>query len=340
MATGFSRLKSALAGQQFGLLLVILSIIVALAIFSPSHIDASSGRTVSNFVNSNSLLQVLTDTSLFAIMAVGMTLVILTGGIDLSVGSVYALAGVGTAMALESTHGGALAGLAVALGIGLLCGLFNGVLVAALKVHPFVVTLGTMWIFRGVAFVASHARSIPLPDPVVMGVKSTLGLPPGLYPIPALTMLVVTAMGWLYLSRTVAGRNIYAYGGSPEATRLAGISIPRVQIAVYSLCGLGAGLAAFIGGGYYGSASCNDATGYELYVIASVVVGGTSLTGGKGSALGALFGALLIILFRTAIQMFRWDREYEWIIIGAAVILAVLVDQISRRVASQSRKGV
>lgn len=340
MARGIERLKRILASQQAGLLIVIAALILALAIFSPSHVDASSGRTISNFLNSNSLLQVLTDTSLFAIMAVGMTMVILTGGIDLSVGSVYALAGVGTAMALEASKGGALIGLACALTIGLACGLFNGALVSLLRVHPFVVTLGTMWIFRGIAFVASHARSIPLPDSVVGGVKATLGLPNGLYPVPALAMLLVAGLGWFYLSRLVAGRNVYAFGGSQDAAQLAGISVSKVQVAVFALCGLGAGLAAFIGGGYYGSASCNDATGYELYVIASVVVGGTSLTGGKGSAIGAVLGALLIILFRTMIQMFRWDREYEWIIIGAAVILAVLVDQGSRKLATKRGKGV
>jgi ribose/xylose/arabinose/galactoside ABC-type transport system permease subunit len=201
-----------------------------------------------------------------------------------------------------------------------------------LKVHPFIITLGTMWIFRGVSFVISKAESIPFSDSATSVVKSTLGLQPGLYPVPTIMMVLVTIAAWLYLSKSVAGRNVYALGGNEQASRYSGIRNNRVQVGVFMTSGLAAGIAAFIGSSFYGAASCADATGYELKVIASAVVGGASLTGGKGGAFGALLGAIVITLIgRQAITYLHLDRNYESIIIGCAVVIAVLLDQWSRR---------
>jgi ribose transport system permease protein len=150
-----------------------------------------------------------------------------------------------------------------------------------------------------------------------------------------LVMLVVTAAGIVYLTRTVMGRHVFAFGGNLEASRFAGLPLKRIQVGVFAVSGLAAGLAAFLGASFYGSASSADAQGYELYVIASAVVGGASLSGGKGSALGALLGALLIVLIRQSIRTLRLDQNYEWIIIGGAIIIAVAVDQWSARVASR-----
>jgi ribose transport system permease protein len=130
---------------------------------------------------------------------------------------------------------------------------------------------------------------------------------------------------------TVGGRRVFAVGGNVEASRFSGVPIGRVKIAVFVLSGLTAGLAAFMGASFYGSASCADATGYELYVIASAVVGGASLSGGKGSAAGALLGAVLIVLIRQSIRTLHFDQNYEWIIIGCAIIIAVVLDQTSAR---------
>jgi ribose transport system permease protein len=128
---------------------------------------------------------------------------------------------------------------------------------------------------------------------------------------------------------------VFALGGNPEASRFAGLNLRRITIGVYVVSGLTAGIAAFLGAGYYGSASCVDATGYELYVIASAVVGGASLSGGKGSALNALLGAVLIVLIRQSIRTLHLDQNYEWIIIGTAIILAVVLDQASNRLTSR-----
>lgn len=332
--------KRLLASEQAGLLLVITLLGVALAFTAGSHVDPRTGAAVNNFYNLNTLFQIATDTSFFAIMAAGATVVIISGGIDLSVGSIYALAGVTTAMVLRAFAPDApfevvITAAAVSLGIGLVCGIANGLMVVSLGVHPFIITLGTMWILRGVAFVASQAESILVPTALTDVAKATLGLGPAVYPVPLLVMLIVTVVVGVYLTRTVMGRHVFAIGGNPEASRFSGLSLSRIRVGVFALSGLTAGLAALMGAAFYGSASSADATGYELYVIASAVVGGASLSGGKGSAVSAMLGALLIVLIRQSIRTMRFDQNYEWIIIGCATILAVVLDQASGRAAER-----
>ena len=327
-------LRKILSSQQAGLVLVIVLLGALLTALAGTHVDRLTGQPVNNFLNSYTLIQTATDASFFAIMAVGATVVIISGGIDLSVGSIYALAGVTAAMVLRA-HGPAdgagavLVGLAVSMGVGLLCGLLNGVMVVGLNVHPFIITLGTMWILRGVAFVASNAESILLPAALTNVAKASLGMGESLYPVPMLSMLAITALGAVYLRQTVMGRHVFAVGGNAEASRFSGLSLPRVQNSVYVISGLTAGVAAFIGASFYGSASCVDATGYELYVIASAVVGGASLAGGKGSAVSAMLGAVLIVMIRQSIRTLHFDQNYEWIIIGCATIIAVVLDRAS-----------
>lgn len=325
-------LRKLLASQQTGLALIILALGAVLTFFAGTHEDRVTGIAVNNFLNSHTLIQTATDASFFAVMAVGATIVIISGGIDLSVGSIYALAGVTMAMVLRNSgrEGGAASvfiGFAVCVGVGFLCGLLNGLLVVFLRVHPFIVTLGTMWILRGIAFVSSKAESILVPESLTTVAKASLGLGASLYPVPMLTMLVVAAVGAVYLTRTVMGRHVFAFGGNPEASRFSGLRLDRIQVSVYVISGLCAGLAAFMGASFYGSASCADATGYELYVIASAVVGGASLSGGKGSAISAMLGAVLIVLIRQSIRTLRFDQNYEWIIVGCAIIIAVVLDQ-------------
>jgi len=150
-----------------------------------------------------------------------------------------------------------------------------------------------------------------------------------------LGMLVVAALGALYLERTVMGRHVFAVGGNAEASRYSGLRLGRIQIGVYVLAGGTAGLAAFLGASFYGSVSCGDATGYELYVIASAVVGGARLSGGRGSAINAMLGAVLIVLIRQSIRTLHLDQNYEWIIIGCAIVVAVVLDQASARFAAR-----
>jgi ribose/xylose/arabinose/galactoside ABC-type transport system permease subunit len=333
-------LRRLFGSPEIGLVIVLIVVTVMLTALAGSHPDRQTGQLVNNFWNSYTLVQTATDASFFAIMAIGATLVIISGGIDLSVGSTYALSGVTMAIFLRAAGpmgatSTTLLGLLVCVGVGLACGVLNGALVVGLRVHPFIITLGTMWMLRGIAFVATKAESILVPAPLTAVTKASLGLGGGLYPVPMLSMIVMTILGMIYLTRTTMGRRIFAFGGNLEASRFAGLSLSRIQIGVFALSGLTAGLAAFLGGGFYGSVSSGDAQGYELYVIASAVVGGASLLGGKGSALGAMLGALLIVLIRQSIRTLHFDQNYEWIVIGCAIIIAVVIDQWSTRMAAR-----
>ena len=317
-------------------MLVLLVLGAALTAAAGSHPDRVTGAPVNNFLNAYTLVQMATDASAFAIMGVGATIVIISGGVDLSVGAIYALSGVTMAMVLRALpalppSAQVLVGLGVCLAVSLACGLANGLMVIGLGVHPFIITLGTMWMLRGLAFVISRAESILVPGALTAVAKAPLGLGTALYPVPLLAMLAMTALGAIYLRRTVGGRHVFAIGGNPEASRYSGLSVERVKLGVYVLSGLSAGVAAFLGAAFYGSATSSDGNGYELYVIASAVVGGASLAGGKGSAVSATLGAILIVTIRQAIRTLHLDQNYEWIIIGAAMIVAVVLDQSGSR---------
>jgi ribose/xylose/arabinose/galactoside ABC-type transport system permease subunit len=324
--------RSILRSPSAGLVIVLIALGTLLTLVAGSHTDPVSGASVNNFLNAHTLIQMATDASTFAIMGVGATLVIISGAIDLSVGAVYALAGVAMAMVLRAA--GPLnpvltvaLGLATCLTVAFLCGLANGIMVVGLGVHSFIITLGTMWILRGIAFVSSHAESILVPSALTSVAKASLGLGPSLSPVPLLSMLAVTGVGIIFLNRTVMGRHVLAIGGNAEASRFSGLRVNRIRLGVFMISSITAGVAAFLGASFYGSATSSDGTGYELYVIASAVVGGASLAGGKGSALSAMLGALLIVLIRQAIRTLHLDQNYEWIIIGAAMIGAVVLDQ-------------
>jgi ribose/xylose/arabinose/galactoside ABC-type transport system permease subunit len=332
--------RNLLRSQQFGLVTVIIVLLVALSLLAGSHVDDATGASVNNFWNSHTLIQTATDASFVAIMAVGATIVIISGGIDLSVGSVYALSGVtmGLILRVAAPGGGVgavLLAFVVCVAVGIAAGALNGAMVVGLRVHPFIITLGTMWILRGVAFVASKAESILLPESLTRFAKSPLGLGAALYPVPMLFMLIISALGAVYLKRTVMGRHVFAVGGNAEASRFSGLRLGRIQVGVYILAGLTAGLSAFLGSGFYGSVSCGDATGYELYVIASAVVGGARLSGGRGSAINAMLGAVLIVLIRQSIRTLHLDQNYDCIIIGCAIVIAVVLDQASARFAAR-----
>jgi ribose transport system permease protein len=291
------------------------------------------------FLNAQNLAQLAKDTSFIAIMAVGMSLVIIAGGIDLSVGSIYALASVigalvfhhygpGGAGAALPAWGGVGLGVLACLGTAMACGFINGGLIVALRVHPFIITLGTMAILRGIAFVMTKGQSVG-EFPALFREMIRFETGGGLSLIPLGVMLLVTVVGWIYLSRLAAGRRVYAIGGNELASRFSGIRVERVKLGVYLLSGLAAGVSALLALGYYGSASSGDGQGYELNVIAAAVVGGASLTGGKGTALGAVLGAFIIQIISSGIVILGIDQNYSQIIIGSVVIAAVVLDNVN-----------
>ncbi len=294
--------------------------------------------SINKFLNPDNLISVMTATSFIAIMAVGMTAIIVLGGIDLSVGSIYALAAVLGAMAIQwaapGENGaissiGVLPGLAVATlaccGIGAMCGLVNGVATVGLGVHPFIITLGGMAIYRGIAFVTTKGQTISGAESLQSGAfKATYW---GVTPVPLILMALIAAIGVFIFAQTVFGRRVFAIGGNEVAARYAGVPVGRIKIICFTLSGLLAGLSAMMYLGYYGAASSDAGKGYELNVIAAAVVGGASLSGGRGSALGAVLGAIIIQLIDNSILMIGISQEYKDIVIGLAIVVAVVIDQ-------------
>ena len=356
------RARSALIGMQEGGLLLVILLLGAVLTFCGGIVKAPKFQVNSKgerervfevvkgervpafeeknkFLNAANLTQLAKDTSFIGIMAVGATLVIVAGQIDLSVGAIYALASVVGAMVFRSfgpngalassaPHEALLLGITTCLAIGTLCGVLNGAMVTALKVHPFIITLGTMAIFRGEAFVMTGGQSVgDFPEAFRYLIRWETG--DGLSLVPLGVLLFVTVGGTIYLSCLAPGRHVYAVGGNELAAQFSGIRVRLVKLKVFIYSGLTAGVAALLAIGYYGSASSGDGQGYELDVIAAAVVGGASLSGGKGSALGALLGALIIKMIDNGIVILGIDQNYSRIIIGAAVILAVVLDQFN-----------
>ena len=289
---------------------------------------------LNKFLNAETLTQIAKDTSFFAIMAVGMTVVIITAGIDLSVGSVYALASVAGAIYMnqfgsDGSPWMACVGVLVTIGVGLLCGFFNGLMTVGFNVHPFIITLGTMAIYRGIAFVSTNGQSIgdfpqSFRDFVRQGVIGDLSL------VPLIVMILVCVVGGIFLARMTIGRRIYAIGGNETASRYSGIRVGSIKLLAYTISGLTAGIGAVLALGYYGAGSSGDGQGYELTVIAAAVVGGASLVGGKGSALGAVLGAIILQMISTGMIILGIPQNYSQIVTGAVVITAVLLDQLNR----------
>lgn len=280
------------------------------------------------FLSVPNLINVALSIAITGILAVGMTMVILTGGIDLSVGSVVALAGVVAAtLAASGGNLGVALGVAAALAIGVGVGLFDGLVIAHLRVPPFVATLAMLTICRGLAFVLSGGRSIGnLPESFnFVGRERVLGLP-----LPVILMALVFVGGWFLLRRTVIGRYIYAVGGNPRATFFAGVNIRRVLVLTYVLNGLLVGLAGFVLASRLGAGVPNSGIQYELDVIAAVVVGGTSLTGGQGSVVGTFWGAVFIGVLNNGLNLFGVDPYMQKIALGVVLLLAVFADQAGK----------
>jgi ribose/xylose/arabinose/galactoside ABC-type transport system permease subunit len=340
--------RAAFRLQEGGLLVVILGLGLLLTAFGgsvrmPEFQQNAAGERErvlvekNKFLNARNLTQLAKDTSFIAIMAVGATFVIISGGIDLSVGSIYALASVLAALTLHQFGPdgprssvpvwlSVPAGMFVCVGSATLCGLLNGVMIVALRVHPFIITLGTMAIYRGIAFVITTGQSVggfpPAFSDLVKWEASG-----GLRLVPLLVMIMIAIVGTIYLGSLAAGRRVYAVGGNELASRFSGVHVERVKLSVYVISGFTAGVAALLALGYYGSASSGDGSGYELDVIASAVVGGASLSGGRGTAFGALLGALIIKMIDNGIVTLGIDQSYSRIIIGAVIILAVVLER-------------
>jgi ribose transport system permease protein len=305
--------------QRIAEYVIVVAIVLESIVFA---VIAPQFFSVPNLVN------VALSIAITGIMAVGMTAVILTGGIDLSVGSVAALAGVVAALiSVDGGTGAVLGGALAALGIGLVVGLFNGVMVAQFRVPPFVTTLAMLTICRGLAFIVTGGRSIgDLPASFeFLGKKRLAGVP-----LPVILMLLVFAAGWFVLKRMTFGRYVYAVGGNREAAYLAGVNTKRVTLLVYVLNGLLVGLAGLVLASRLGAGVPNSGLQYELDVIAAVVVGGTSLNGGRGSVVATFWGAVFIGILNNGLNLAGIDPYMQKIALGVVILLAVLADQLNK----------
>ena len=282
-----------------------------------------------NFFMLDNLLNILRQTSVNAIIAVGMTLVILTAGIDLSVGSVLALCGA-VAAPMVGLELPVYVVIPAALALGAALGGISGVIIAKGKVQAFIATLVTMTLLRGATLVYTDGR--PVSTGFSDAADSFAWLGTGYLfgiPVPIWLMALVFIAAWYMLNHTRMGRYIYALGGNEAATRLSGINVDRVKIAVYALCGLLAALAGLIVTSRLSSAQPTAGTGYELDAIAAVVLGGTSLAGGKGRIMGTLIGALIIGFLNNALNLLDVSSYYQMIAKAVVILLAVLVDNKS-----------
>jgi ribose transport system permease protein len=303
------------ASRQLGTLAGLVGLSLLLWVLSPHFL------TVSN------LLNVLEQTSINAIVAVGMTFVIVSGGIDLSVGSVLALAGVVLASALSA--GVPLpAAILLALVVGTACGVINGLLVSFGRLPPFIVTLGMMSVARGAALMWAEGRPISGFSDAFRAIATDRVL---IVPAPVLITAVVYLGAHFVLARTVFGRATYAIGGNEEAARLSGVAVGFHKTLIYGVSGLMSGAAAVLLTARLNSAQPTAGTMYELDAIAATVIGGTSLLGGEGTLAGALIGALIMGVLRNGLNLLNVSSFFQQVVIGLVIIGAVLVDTMLKR---------
>ncbi len=275
------------------------------------------------FLSSRNLINLLVASTTISMMAVFTTMLMVSGGLDLSVAAVAALAGV----IIAETQGslGIWSGVALALAVSALIGLINGVLVTVVRINPFITTLGMLSLARGVASVLSNGLTTPVFDDTFaqLGEGAIAGVP-----IPVIVTLILFLLAWVVMRYTVYGRALYAIGGNTEASGLAGLTVTRYRLIAYMLSALSAGVAGvFLTARLYAAAP-QAAQGYELSVIAAVVLGGTSLAGGKGTILGTFVGVLILAALNNGMTLLSLSTDYQQIIQGAVLLLAVGLDQL------------
>ena len=302
--------------DKIGILLVFIVVCVIFGILNPV------------FFNPLNIINVIRQVSIIGVMAVGMTLVILLGLIDLSVGSIVAFAGI-IAAGFQVKWGGSLfLSLVIPLLVGAGIGYFNGYVSTKGGIHPFIVTLGSMSIFRGATLLIAQGKPISGMSPAFRFIGAGMIGP---IPFPVILFLGCVIIFGIMLKRTVFGRYIYAIGGNQEAALLSGIMVDRVKILTYTILGTLSGLSALVRTSRLNSGELVAGHGYELDVIASVVIGGTSMMGGEGGVYGTLIGALLIGVISNGLNLLGVQPYWQMMVKGTIIILAVLMDRMKRR---------
>ena len=315
--------------SRFGAFVFLIVLCVVFAILEPA------------FLSPINIFNVLRQVSIYGLLAIGMTFVILTGGIDLSIGSLLALSGLiaaavykgGTNLLAAGTAGqatgfGLPAAIAAAILVGLTGGLLQGLAVSKLKVQAFIVTLGGLSAFRGLALVFSSGQPIStFPEEYTYWGQGLIGP----VPIPVIIFALFAILAAIVLRYARYGRHIYAIGGNQEASRLSGLNVSRLILSVYLITGFFAGISGFLLSSRLNSAEVIAGVGYELTVIAGVVIGGTSLFGGEGTIFGTVVGVLLIGVLNNGLTLINVSPYYQQVIIGLIIVLAVYLDQLAKR---------
>ncbi|WP_347040858.1 ABC transporter permease subunit [Brachybacterium nesterenkovii] len=301
--------------DRYGILFVLIALVLLMAAIAP------------NFASMDNFWNIARAISINAILAAGMTFVIITAGIDLSVGSTVAVAGVVSVMVAMA---GVPAVPAVLIGVaaGAIAGLINGLLVAYMALAAFIVTLASMTFLRGLGYTLTGGQ--PIVDGNLsfraLGSGSILGVP-----APVIAMLIVYVIAWFLLEHTTYGRHVYAVGGNPEAARLAGVDVKAVVASVYVIAGACAGLAGVLFAGRVVSAQPTAGEGYELDAIAAVVLGGTSLAGGKGRIVGTFIGALILGVLTTGLILMNVPFFTQLLVKGIVIVIAVSIDSLKQK---------
>lgn len=303
------------AFREAGILVIFILLCIALSLVSPYFL------TVDNLTN------VVRQFSMIAIISVGMTMVIITAGIDLSVGSIVGFAGCVTGWMLVDGYT-IWFSIFVGLVAGMLVGLVNGSLVVWLGLPPFIATLGTMGIARGLALVITRGYPLqPFPDEFLWIAQGYIGP----IPVPVAIMIVVLVAGQIFLSRTTSGRYLYCIGSNPVAARLSGINVNKTLLLAYTITGFVSAISAVILIARLSSAQADNGTGWELDVIAATVIGGTSLAGGEGTVFGTLIGAAMMGVIRNALILLRVSVYWQTVVIGLVIVAAVTLDVLRQR---------
>ena len=307
---------------------------------------AVKAPTDANFVSLLNTQTIITQTVIVAIGAIGMTLVIVSGGIDLSAGSQIALSMVVTALVISLLGGSesetaswsvALFGAACGIAVCTLCGLLNGLISTSLKIVPFIVTLGMMQVARGTAKMLAKNQTVITPDNFLQNTMNVQPEPKWLLVAPGVwLMLILLVLMYVVLRHTVFGRRIYAIGSNEQTARLCGIKVKTTRVMIYAICGIFLGIAGVM---QYGNLNVGDPTaamGMELDIIAAVVIGGGSLNGGEGGVFGSFIGALIMAVLRNGCTMLGLENYFQEIIIGVIIVSAVGIDFIKHKLTAET----
>lgn len=297
-----------------GIFLILMAMCVGLTI-------AVGGK----FLSSSNIISVIRQFSFYGILAIGMCMVIITGGIDISVGSVFALSGVISCMSIAKWGFPVALGVMLGLLAGGLMGYFNGFCVTILNLPPMIATLGMQSIARGVAYTVTGGYPIgSLPDAFkFIGLGNILNIP-----TPIVLMVVLAALAVFFLNKTVIGRRIYAIGGNEEGARISGVAVNRVKRLVYTICGLTAAISGIAMAARLGVGQSTAGQGYEMDAIAATVIGGASLSGGSGSIVGAIIGAAIMGVLRNGLVLLDVSAYWQQTVIGLVIIAAVSLDNL------------